>query len=75
MVKKVTVYETSDGIQHISRDAAVYHEELIELQAYVDENRIYIGGSSSADGADFMDWIKDNPRIYVRLLPTEAKTK
>ncbi|MCP4495054.1 MAG: hypothetical protein GY820_48305 [Gammaproteobacteria bacterium] len=75
MVKKITLHEASDGIQHTTHDAAVYHEELAVLRDYVDENRIYIRGSRSVDGADFTDWLEDNPRIYIRLLPTEAKTK
>ncbi len=75
MAKMITVYEssdgarlyeTSDGTYHKSRDAAKQHEELLELESYVNENRIYTN-TEVIDGAEFMEWLKENPRIRILL--------
>ncbi len=70
MAKMIKVYETSDGALHRSRDAATQHEELLALEAYVDANRIY-ASIDTVDGAEFMEWLKENPRIHIQLLPEE----
>ena len=69
MITEVMVYEASDGTQHATHDAAVYHEQQSDLQSYIDENPIYSTGS--VDGHEFSCWLKENPRIYVQLLPEE----
>ncbi len=72
MTKMITVYETSDGAHHRSRAAADRHDELIELEAYVNENRICnFTNAEVIDGAEFMEWLKENPRIHTQLLPEE----
>ncbi len=68
MAKMIKVYETSDGAHHRSRDAATQHEELIELESYVNENRIYTN-TEVIDGTEFIEWLKENPRIHIQLLP------
>jgi len=74
MIKKVTMYEASDGTQHTSKDAAIWHEQQIDLQSYIDENPIY-GTGGYSDGKDLMIWLKDNPRVFIKLLPEEKLTE
>jgi len=69
MITERIVYEASDGTQHATHDKAVYHEQQADLQSYIDENPIYSAGS--VDGYEFMSWLKENPRIFVQLLPEE----
>ena len=69
MITKHTMYKASDGSYHESRDAAVFHEQQIDLESYLNENPIYGNTGSSVDGQNFMAWLTENPRIYIQLLP------
>ena len=69
MPRKKTIYEARDGTNHPTMDAALTYEGLLDLYAYLDENPIYCGTESPVRGQDFGLWLKDQPRVYVKLLP------
>lgn len=72
MVKKVTVWEASDGFQLPTEEQANFYENKLELQNYIDDNPLYSNDQNrSINGADFLLWVKKHPRIYVTLLPEE----
>ena len=77
MIKKVTMYEASDGTLLPDYDAAQIYNDMLDLFAYIDKNMIEpYAGSHVAEhitGAALKLWLKDNPRIYLRLLPEDAK--
>ena len=70
MVEKKTVYIARDKTQHSSKQDAESHEDFLDLLEYVDQNRLYPSGQS-IDGQEFGLWLKQNPRIYVRLMPDD----
>jgi len=70
MIKKVTMYEAGDGTRFMYKELAERYEEHKELYAYIDEHPIFEqAGDGSVSGDDFHDWLKDNPRVFVKLLP------
>lgn len=71
MAKKITKYEARDGTLHSSMDAANQYENLLDLYVYLDENPIYCGTEYPVKGQDFGLWLKDQPRVFVMLLPDE----
>ena len=67
---KKTVYVAHDGTNHDSLDAAILYENLLDLYAYLDRNPIYCGSTeASVDGQAFGLWLKDNPLVFIKLLP------
>ena len=74
MITKHTMYKASDGSYHTSRDAAIHHEQQIDLESYLNENPIFSHYGINVDGQDFMTWLTENPRIFVQLLPEKGTT-
>lgn len=76
MIKKKTMYEASDGTLLPSRDAAQTYNDMLDLYAYVDKNPIvaYAGqhASDEVGGAALQKWLRDNPRVFIKLLPEDT---
>ena len=71
MAEKKTVYVARDGSQHEYKQEAESHEELLDLMEYVDLNPMYGDQHSKIDGQQFALWLRDNPRVYVKLIPSD----
>ena len=72
MVKKITVWEASDGTHLPSKDEANFYELKLELRNYIDDHPIYgQDAGCRIDGPEFLLWINKHPRIYITLLPKE----
>lgn len=73
MVTKITMYVAKDGTSYEFRDVAVAHESNIDLTEYVNDNPI-MGHTDgcSIDGIMFLEWVRQNDRIFVQLLPKKA---
>lgn len=69
---KKTVYVAHDGTNHNSLDAAIIYENLLDLYDFVDKNPIYNGSKNPVKGQEFGLWLKDHPRIFVKLLPVDV---
>ena len=68
MVKKVTMWEATDGSLHATEGLAEQASNLADLQDYVDQNPI-ICFDHSVSGSDLVSWLKKQDRIYIQLLP------
>lgn len=72
VVKKVIVWEASDGFHLATEEEANFYENKLELQNYIDDNPLYGQNEGcKIDGAEFLLWINKHKRIYITLLPKE----
>lgn len=72
MSEMVTMYKTDEGKLYATKAEADLNEAKEELLGYVDRFPIH----GNVDGCTiygdlFSQWLKDNPRIYIQLLPEE----
>ena len=71
MATKKTMWIARDGTMHSYQDSAETYEGLLDIYAYIDDNPIYCGTETPVKGQDFGLWLKDQPRIFIKLLPEE----
>ena len=71
MITQITMYQTTDETQFSNRRLAEAYEDTQEMLKYVDEHPIHTDWEPTADGSNLKDWLKDNPRIHIILLPEE----
>ena len=69
MPTEITMWTARDGTSFDTEAFAIQYEIRLDLIEYIDENPIYSSGSQKINGKDFLEWIGDNPRIYIQLLP------
>lgn len=65
-VRKVEVFETSDGVHFDSEAEALRHEEQIQLREWFDENVVYCDRAS--DFEDVVRWLLKNEVQVKRIL-------
>jgi len=69
MIERTEIWKCSDGETFDIKEEAEIHEANVTLSRYIDDHRIYttFGVQLGVNGADFLAWLKDNPRILVTL--------
>ncbi len=70
MSEEITVWKASDGSTFNSKIEADHHEIQLDIFNYISDNPIYTI-TNHITGNEFNKWLKDNPRIFIQLLPEE----
>jgi len=74
MPTETTTWIARDGTSFNTEAFAIQYEVELDLMDYMNDNFLEVAdGFSYIDGHTLMTWLKNNPRIYIQLLPEESE--
>lgn len=68
-MKKVTKYEANDGTICDTEDQALARDDLIDLEQWYEDNKLYGGPvGCRIDWDDLLEWLQENKAKVIKIL-------